>query len=339
MEINLENSIYYLYKCKIIHNNTTYFYFSNEKFNINFNEIVKVESKHGLDLAYFINFEREITKDELDNLKNVEPHTKIAEEIDESLLSNSDSINIDFNMLEKKEEINLNEESEPSFFKIDGILIGVASQEDLNKFYLYREKAKEAINIFKKEIEKFNLKMKPINAHYFLDDKKIIFYFISDGRVDFRELVKSMASIFKKRIELHQIGVRDEARFIGGFGICGRKICCNSFLHCLKPISIKMAKIQNAPLNTLKISGYCGRLLCCLSYEYKNYEEIKKFYPEEGTIVKFEGKNCILYEINIIKKSIKLKTQDNNFIKLKLENFKFIQDNIGNIIITNYSFY
>jgi len=331
---NIDTNKYYLYSCRVLHNSSINLYYSSVKFDFNFKQLVKIDSKHGLDIAEFLYLEKETNLEEINKILNQSNHNKIESEIDETTLSTTD--NIDFNLLEKNETMVLNETDPLNYMKIDGTILGIPTEDDLKKYEFYKKRSKESFEIFKKEILKFNLKMKPITAHQFLDDKKVIFYFISDGRVDFRELVKSLAAIFKKRIELHQIGVRDEARYIGGIGICGRELCCKSFLNVLKPISIKMAKIQNAPLNTLKISGYCGRLLCCLSYEYENYKQIKDNYPEEGSIVIFEGKNYILYEINIIKKSIKLKDETNNFIKISLENFNYIKDNVGNIIITNY---
>ena len=156
--------------------------------------------------------------------------------------------------------------------------------------------------------------MKLVSIHYFLDDAKIIFNFTADGRVDFRELVKDLASVFKRRIELRQIGARDEAKIIKGYGVCGREFCCNAVKHELQPVTIKMAKDQNLTLNSSKISGACGRLLCCLAYEHSAYCEIKSSYPSEGTVFNYDNKKVCLAEINILKMTATLKTEDNIII-------------------------
>ena len=151
--------------------------------------------------------------------------------------------------------------------------------------------------------------MKLIDVEYTFDNNKVIFYFTADGRVDFRELVKDLATIFKTRIELRQIGVRDEAKMLGGLGPCGRPMCCSTFLGDFASVSIKMAKEQNLSLNPTKISGICGRLMCCLNYEQSTYEDIRKRIPKVGSIVKTEGGTGVVVSNNIIKESVKVKLE------------------------------
>ena len=161
-------------------------------------------------------------------------------------------------------------------------IIRVATDEDRKMREEYSAKENEAFEICRKKIEKHELDMKLVGAEYAFDGSKVIFFFTADERVDFRELVRDLASEFRTRIELRQIGVRDEARMLGGLGPCGRPVCCNSFLDGFQPVSIKMAKEQNLSLSPTKISGLCGRLMCCLQYEEAAYEEIKKKMPKVG---------------------------------------------------------
>ena len=165
-------------------------------------------------------------------------------------------------------------------------VIRKATEEDLEHQEENIKKEAEAFDICFKKIEKHKLDMKLIDIEYTFDNNKLIFYFTSDGRVDFRELVKDLASIFRTRIELRQIGVRDEAKMIGGLGPCGRTLCCSTFLGEFEPVSIKMAKEQDLSLNPTKISGICGRLMCCLKYEHDTYEKILENLPEIGVRVK-----------------------------------------------------
>lgn len=161
----------------------------------------------------------------------------------------------------------------------------VATPEDDEKAFKNREKEKEAFKICLEKIQKHNLDMKLIDAEYTFDNNKVLFYFTADGRIDFRELVKDLASVFKTRIELRQIGVRDETKILGGIGICGRPLCCHSYLSDFVPVSIKMAKEQNLSLNPTKISGVCGRLMCCLKNEQETYEELNSHLPNVGDYV------------------------------------------------------
>ena len=157
------------------------------------------------------------------------------------------------------------------------IRVATKEDDDINKHNI--EKAKEAFDICLKKIHKHGLEMKLVDSEFTFDNNKVLFYFTADGRIDFRDLVKDLASVFKTRIELRQIGVRDETKVIGGIGICGRNLCCNSYLSEFSPVSIKMAKEQNLSLNPSKISGVCGRLMCCLRNEQEAYEELNKRLP------------------------------------------------------------
>lgn len=170
-----------------------------------------------------------------------------------------------------------------------------ANEEDYLIHERNKEKAIEALSICEEKIIEHGLSMKLIDVEYTFDNNKVIFYFTADGRVDFRELVKDLASIFKTRIELRQIGVRDEAKMVGGLGPCGRVACCHKFLGDFEPVSIKMAKDQSLSLNPAKISGLCGRLMCCLKFEHKTYEELLRDIPSVGTIVLTpDGKGTIV---------------------------------------------
>lgn len=179
-------------------------------------------------------------------------------------------------------------------------LIKVADENDLKIVAENKEKEKKAFEICTQKIKAHNLKMKLINVEYTFDNNKILFYFTAEGRVDFRELVKDLAYVFRTRIELRQIGVRDEAKMLGGLGICGRPFCCNSFLGEFQPVSIKMAKEQGMSLNPVKISGTCGRLMCCLKYEQDAYTDLLKTTPKIGAIVNTpDGKGNVI-DVNLI---------------------------------------
>ena len=164
-------------------------------------------------------------------------------------------------------------------------IVRIATAQDTKKLAENKQKEKEAFVICEEKIAKHKLDMKLVDVEYTFDANKILFYFTSDGRVDFRELVKELASVFKTRIELRQIGIRDEAKMLGGIGICGRGLCCSTFLDGFHPVSIKMAKEQGLSLNPTKISGNCGRLMCCLKYEQNCYDEYAKKIPSPGAVV------------------------------------------------------
>ncbi len=183
-------------------------------------------------------------------------------------------------------------------------ILRVATKADSEQIKRNREKTSEAFATCQKKILEHALRMKLIEAEYSFDRSKLIFYFTAEGRIDFRELVKDLARIFKARIELKQIGVRDEARLLGGFGPCGKELCCATFLKDFEPVTIRMAKEQNLPLNPAKISGVCGRLMCCLGYEHKLYLELLKGLPKEGEKIEVEGGSGKVMCVNALKRSV-----------------------------------
>ncbi|MEW8956162.1 stage 0 sporulation family protein [Clostridium sp.] len=191
-------------------------------------------------------------------------------------------------------------------------VLRVSTEEDIEKHKNNKEKEKDAFQICLKKISEHELGMKLIDVEYTFDNNKVIFYFTAEGRVDFRDLVKDLATIFKTRIELRQIGVRDEAKMIGGLGPCGRPLCCSSFLGDFASVSIKMAKEQNLSLNPTKISGICGRLMCCLNYEQDIYEGIRKIMPKVGSVVKTENGQGEVVSNSIIKEKLKVKLRKND---------------------------
>lgn len=193
-----------------------------------------------------------------------------------------------------------------------------ATDDDFKKVEEIKKKEKRAFDTCLEKIRQHNLSMNLVDVEYTFDENKILFYFTADGRVDFRELVKSLASVFKTRIELRQIGVRDEAKMLGGIGVCGRPICCNSFLGEFQPVSIKMAKEQNLSLNPTKISGTCGRLMCCLKYEQSTYEEMLRFVPRVDAVVDTpEGRGTVI-ENNVLAGIVKVKidTEDGSLVSV-----------------------
>lgn len=201
-------------------------------------------------------------------------------------------------------------------------VIRVATKEDCKKNEENKRLEKEAFEICVKKAEEHKLDMKFIEAEYTFDNSKVIFYFSAEGRIDFRELVKDLASVFKTRIELRQIGVRDEAKMIGGLGHCGREFCCHKFLSDFQPVSIKMAKDQSLSLNPTKISGACGRLMCCLGYEQCGYEEKIKRVPKVGSLVSTPMGEGTVTASNILKEEIKVKLKGKENEDVDLETFK-----------------
>ena len=201
----------------------------------------------------------------------------------------------------------IREISESKLFQPLKPILRKATERDEVQVAENHEKEKEAFRICQEKVHEHNLDMKLTEAEYAFDNSKILFYFTSDGYVDFRDLVKDLASIFKTRIELRQIGVRDEARAIGGLGACGRPMCCAAYLNDFVPVSIKMAKEQNLPLNPTKISGVCGRLMCCLKYEEDTYEELNRTMPDVGDFVEgFDGLKGDVFSTNVLKQTIKV---------------------------------
>lgn len=195
-------------------------------------------------------------------------------------------------------------------------VIRVAKEGDLKQIEENRARSKEAFTTCQRKIQEHKLEMKMVQAEYSFDRSKIIFYFTSGGRVDFRNLVKDLAKIFKARIELRQIGVRDETKFFGGYGPCGRQLCCSTFLKDFEPVTIKMAKEEGLPLNPPKISGICGRLMCCLNYEYETYKMLSKGLPREGErIVTPEGKGKVI-NVSVFKRAATVELEDGKFIQV-----------------------
>ncbi|MFA5096487.1 MAG: stage 0 sporulation family protein [Candidatus Omnitrophota bacterium] len=193
-------------------------------------------------------------------------------------------------------------------------ILRLAREPDIRQIAENRLKAKEVFNSCLKKIEEHKLDMKLVRAEYSFDRSKIVFYFTANGRVDFRNLVKDLAKIFKARIELRQIGVRDEARLFGGFGSCGRELCCAKFLKDFEPVTIKMAKEEGLPLNPPKISGICGRLMCCLSFEYESYKLLSKGLPREGEHVNTpQGKGKVM-GLNVFNRTASVQLEDGTWI-------------------------
>jgi cell fate regulator YaaT (PSP1 superfamily) len=185
------------------------------------------------------------------------------------------------------------------------VIVRKAGQADIDRVEENDSREKKAFTVASEKIAARGLEMKLVSAHYLLDEQKILFFFTAENRIDFRELVKDLVAVFKMRIELRQIGVRDEARVLGGVGICGRVLCCNAVTDRLRPVSIKMAKEQNLTLNSMKISGPCGRLLCCLSYEFDVYREARQQFPPLGTRVTYEGEEFKVSEMNVLARRVR----------------------------------
>lgn len=215
-------------------------------------------------------------------------------------------------------------------------IIRIANYKDIKHYDENKKKEQEAFKICEEKIKKLKLDMHLTDVEYSFDNTKLLFYFTADGRVDFRELVKELASIFKTRIELRQIGVRDEVRRIGGNGVCGRELCCCSFLNNFDTVSIKMAKEQNMSLNPSKISGNCGRLMCCLKYEQEVYEDKLKHLPKIGAIVKTGDGEGVVDSIETLKEIVKVKLKDDNnetyFKKFNANELKIIKNTSSEII-------
>ena len=200
-------------------------------------------------------------------------------------------------------------------------IVRVADQHDLKHAAELKEREKLAFNTFREKVAYHHLDMKLVAVHFLVGEQKALFFFSSDNRVDFRELVKDLVSVFKMRIELRQIGVRDESRITGGLGVCGRPYCCHAISDKLRPVSIRMAKEQNLSLNSMKISGQCGRLLCCLSYEYDWYVEARKKLPNEGIRLFYDGTNFRVTEVNPITSMVKMSGEDGRLLEVNANRF------------------
>lgn len=206
-------------------------------------------------------------------------------------------------------------------------VIRVATQEDAEKAQQNRVREKDAMKICVEKIKKHELEMKLIDAEYTFDNNKVLFYFTADGRIDFRDLVKDLAAVFKTRIELRQIGVRDETKILGGIGVCGRPLCCSTYLSEFAPVSIKMAKEQNLSLNPTKISGVCGRLMCCLKNEEETYEYLNSRLPNVGDRVQTdEGLKGDVQSVSVLRQMVKVVVEVNDAKEIreyKIEQLKF----------------
>jgi len=197
-----------------------------------------------------------------------------------------------------------------------------ASAANLEKLRQDKVREEEAYRVCKQKISAHRLDMKLVSVHYLLEEQKILFFFTAENRVDFRDLVKDLVGIFKSRVELRQIGVRDESRVVGGLGVCGRGYCCHTVSDKLKPVSIKMAKDQNLSLNSMKISGPCGRLLCCLSYEHTFYNEQRRQMPPEGCKIPFQGLTWKVIEVNPVMGKLRVCSEDGRFLHLPGSDFE-----------------
>lgn len=206
------------------------------------------------------------------------------------------------------EQRTIEEGSLPSALKT---VMRIATERDLRTIEQNRQREIDALQICQDKIDLHKLDMKLVNVECTFDNNKLLFYFTADSRVDFRELVKDLAGVFRTRIELRQIGVRDEAKMLGGLGICGRMFCCSSFLGEFQPVSIKMAKEQGLSLNPVKISGTCGRLMCCLKYEQESYEELLRTTPKVGAIVTTPTGKGYVEEVNLITGKLKVRPEKN----------------------------
>jgi cell fate regulator YaaT (PSP1 superfamily) len=200
-----------------------------------------------------------------------------------------------------------------------------ASREDLEKSAHNRTQEKDAFRICREKIEAHRLEMKLVSVHYLLEESKALFFFTAENRVDFRELVKDLVSIFKTRIELRQIGVRDESRVVGGLGVCGRAYCCHAVSDKLKPVSIKMAKDQNLSLNSMKISGPCGRLLCCLAYEHAFYNEQRRLVPQEGARINYDNTLWKVIEVNVVLGVVRMSAESGRQLTLPSTQFEKVE--------------
>ncbi|MEI0527832.1 regulatory iron-sulfur-containing complex subunit RicT [Brachyspira intermedia] len=289
--------------------------------NIKVKDACVIETDEGVEIGHVLNFE-DIDVDLLEEENNV--HSDNIENNDE-IHEDNETINEDEISEELKdiaaEEENNSVKIKNNKNKIFNIL-RIADEKDLEQYKINMEDAAEAFKICKEKVNNHNLDLKLISSYYFLDRAKLLFEFIAEERIDFRELVKDLAAHFKTRIELRQIGVRDEARSIGGCGICGRELCCKVIKGKFETITIKMAKEQGMLLNTMKISGQCGRLMCCLAHEYKAYCALKKDLPKVGTKLVFNNVPAVIKELNPLNKKLLIETEDKRLIYISVSDLK-----------------
>ena len=200
-----------------------------------------------------------------------------------------------------------------------------ADVEDLDKEARNRKKEERAFALCQEKIVQNNLDMKLVAAHQLLLEPKVVFFFTAEARVDFRDLVKDLVQALRTRVELRQIGVRDESRLVGGLGVCGRAFCCHKLTDRMNPVSIKMAKKQDLSLNSTKISGPCGRLLCCLSYEYPYYNDERNRAPSVGTRIAYDGESCRVSEVNILSRRLRITGESGRVVVISLDALRYIQ--------------
>ena len=289
--------------------------------NIKVKDACVIETDEGVEIGHVLNFE-DIDVDLLEeennvNSDNIENNDEIHED-NETI--NEEEISEELKDIAAEEENN-NIKMKNNKNKIFNIL-RIADEKDLEQYKINMEDAAEAFKICKEKVNNHNLDLKLISSYYFLDRAKLLFEFIAEERIDFRELVKDLAAHFKTRIELRQIGVRDEARSIGGCGICGRELCCKVIKGKFETITIKMAKEQGMLLNTMKISGQCGRLMCCLAHEYKAYCALKKDLPKVGTKLVFNNVPAVIKELNPLNKKLLIETEDKRLIYISVSDLK-----------------
>ncbi|MEI0539360.1 regulatory iron-sulfur-containing complex subunit RicT [Brachyspira pulli] len=295
--------------------------------NIKIKDTCVIETDEGVEIGQVLNFEDiDIDSLEEENNENNENNEHI-ENNDENLLDDSSH---DEEISEELKDIVAAEENnhiktKNNKNKIFNIL-RIADEKDLEQHRINTEDAAEAFKICKEKVNNHNLDLKLISSYYFLDRAKLLFEFIAEERIDFRELVKDLAAHFKTRIELRQIGVRDEARSIGGCGICGRELCCKVIKGKFETITIKMAKEQGMLLNTIKISGQCGRLMCCLGHEYKAYCSLKKDLPKVGTKLVFNSVPAVIKDLNPLNKKLLIETEDKRLIYINVSDLKTTEE-------------
>ena len=286
--------------------------------NIKIKDACVIETDEGIEIGHVLNFE-DIDIDLLEEENN--DNTDASSDNNEEIQEDNDNINEEEISEELKDiasaEENNNIKPKNNKNKIFNI-IRIADEKDLEQYKVNMEDASEAFKICKEKVNNHNLDLKLISSYYFLDRAKLLFEFIAEERIDFRELVKDLAAHFKTRIELRQIGVRDEARSIGGCGICGRELCCKVIKGKFETITIKMAKEQGMLLNTMKISGQCGRLMCCLAHEYKAYCSLKKDLPKVGTKLVFNSVPAVIKDLNPLNKKLLIETEDKRLIYINV---------------------
>ena len=291
--------------------------------NIKIKDTCVIETDEGIEIGHVLNFE-DVDIDSLneENQNNDINETEQINEIENAdnneELSNEE-ISEELKDIVVEEETNIKTKNNKN--KIFNIL-RIANEKDLEQHKINTKDAVEAFKICKEKVNNHNLDLKLISSYYFLDRAKLLFEFIAEERIDFRELVKDLAAHFKTRIELRQIGVRDEARSIGGCGICGRELCCKVIKGKFETITIKMAKEQGMLLNTIKISGQCGRLMCCLAHEYKAYCSLKKDLPKVGTKLVFNSVPAVIKELNPLNKKLLIETEDKRLIYINVSDLK-----------------